>query len=461
MVNFVQAMAAAMGGERQAADLAGQNQAIQANQIAIKQAQQQQAASSAWGKAIADILASSGQTAPQPPVAPQPGQPSVPGGGSQAPMPMGAPQGGAPPGIQAQAAPAAPIQPPQSPFASTGALSPGAILQQIQKDNPNLDPGVLSAIVDNHLMPLMSQQQQSNFAQAKQMLDFQKMTLDQQDKVQGLLLKYMDLQDKMQLGTMSIEERAQAAADRAAISGAIVGIRQEMAQSTLMLQKSEMDRNEADAAKLRQDAIDKQNAVATGGKKIEQEKADINQLQQKTQQAIRMIRSDPYVVGVIGKGKGWWQTAVGDVQTLLGDTPKNDPKTASVSQFAQLVTDMQLQLDDMRRRGRYSEAYMNRLDQVVQGLADSDTATTAITAMSSLYTLLEHQKNDLPGTSAATPSPTQVDPTTNTTIDPTATAPKSTPVGAVKAWKGLDGTVKIYKKVKSGPDDNEETWKPE
>jgi len=234
---FIAGLANTGFGEQFAQQTALANQQLQANALKLQQAQAQQQASNLWAKAISDVLAGSGQ-APgiTPPVAPQPGQPAVagtqPGGTPLMDVPAGArPQtqadaaaGAAPAQKTALTTPKAPpsaqdaisqllggttttpqLQPPQpSPYQQ---LQPYSILKQIEQDNPDLAPGVLASIVDDHLMPMMSDQQKAQVEQYKMAFDFTKLLDDQKDKVISLALKSADIANRFQLGQDSLELR--------------------------------------------------------------------------------------------------------------------------------------------------------------------------------------------------------------------------------------------------------------
>ena len=76
---FVRGLATTFGGESLATQLAAANQQLEAGQLELTRAKEQDKASQAWAKAMAEIFASSPQGPPVSlPTAPQPGAPSVP-----------------------------------------------------------------------------------------------------------------------------------------------------------------------------------------------------------------------------------------------------------------------------------------------------------------------------------------------------------------------------------------------
>src|SRR5262249_18599324 len=156
-------------GSNLAADTLIKQLEAQAVQRRIKAEDQQQQAQDIWGKAIADALAGGGQTTPATlPGAPQPGQPSgamrqaTPGDRGGAPGAVGAGFSGPPAPSPARAVlqgqQPQPIQPQAAPFGA--GFDPQSILSGIMKNNPNMPPGTLGMIVENHLLPMMDRQQQ-------------------------------------------------------------------------------------------------------------------------------------------------------------------------------------------------------------------------------------------------------------------------------------------------------------
>lgn len=198
----------------------------------IDQAEKANQANKVWAKATMDVLQG---TTPQTPqlTPPAPGQQSQP----VTTAPTGQATSFANPtlaalGVQSTAPAAQPSPTPTDP------LSPSAILEKIQTDNPNLDPGVLSSVVNDHLLPLMDQQRQAQYKAFQQQIDLLKLDNAQQDKMNNLFFKYQELDARKEQNAALIEQRGldrearlQIAAENAAIHQETADLRKQMADT--------------------------------------------------------------------------------------------------------------------------------------------------------------------------------------------------------------------------------------
>jgi hypothetical protein len=493
---FVQGLAAAGYGQDFANKLAAQQQQLQAGAFEFQQAKEKQQASNLWAKAIAAKLAETSQgPAVTTPMAPQPGQPQVAGAPGAAALtaaaapatatpaaaaPVTTPQGAATAQTQqtqaaiqtlldklqsgqtptqddiaalTSAVSAQPQAPQAPPPAQT--LSPVDILNQIEADNKDLPPGVLTSIIDDHMMPMMSDETKRQLEQARLHLDYDKMSMEQQDKVNGLLFRIQEAMIKQNDWTLSREDRKQQQAFMDSMKSDLVQSLVSMRETQQQLLNMDIANKQADTAlkvAQTQEAQTKiaaaQNAAATGGKKVEAIRGELNTLKSTTQDALKQIHDDPRVVGAIGDVNRIWQAGQGWL--VPGSS-------TSASQFRQTILSLQDRVSKLTMRGYLSKERAQRLNDEIQGLGLLDNPETARASLTRLYNDLNDMSNDLPGAAAAKPNATQTDPNTNKPLSESTDMDK--PVGTISQseWDVLPDAKKVVlKKLAAGTIDAKE-----
>ena len=390
-------------------------------------------------KAMAEIFASSPQGPPvSMPTAPQPGAPSVPQTTGAAGVPVQTPRTS---GLGLGVSPLGTPQPPQSPQAATPAPgggtplwdSPDAIMAQIKRDNPDMPPGVFSAIVNDHLMPLLDQQRQAGYKNFQEQLDILKLRNTEADKLNELYLAYAKLAE-----TGANHQQMEA------IKQAMVGIAAMSAQTTAALAQARIENYHSEI----QDRADK---AATGGPKVVAQRNELANAMEMTQDLIKKIDADPTIVGTPGLATRGVQTFQGWMSELgMADPPKTQ-NVQSVAQFRAELKRLQdlYNFSILPRSRSISGARADELNTIIPGMGSWDDPVTVRATLGDLYQYFSGIRSDLGDPNAVTPTPTPT-PTPTTKTKSTAWPQNVPPLPADLPKQYLSSVDALFSAVSKG-----------
>jgi hypothetical protein len=210
---FIRGLATTFEGEDLATKLGTEQAQLAGYQLDLQRARAKDQAGDIFAKAMERLWAAAPAQPVSIPTAPQPGAPSVPQTASAPGVPSptpGTPGLGAPSPGSTQPPPTAQAAPGDGmPSFGAPAMDPYAILRQIQKENPNLPPGVLASVVNDYIMPMMTTQQQSSFKQFKDWLDYHKFSEGEKDKAATLAMQLDRIDAALQIANLSNETKVQ------------------------------------------------------------------------------------------------------------------------------------------------------------------------------------------------------------------------------------------------------------
>lgn len=465
-------LAAGFQGDQMLQELLAKKLQVQAGQRAMVKDTQATTANDIWSKAIMDVLSANQQgvgAGISAPVAPQPGQVSLPMTQGSAGVPAQAAPGGAPPAApgaspgDAGGAPApdptlamlgapgpapAPAPAAAQPTLPSDPMDASTLLANIQAQNPGMEAGVLSSIVNDHLMPLLSTQAQAQYKQFQQQLDVQKMRGEQQDRMNNLYFKYDQLQQRAQDKALDRDQQAQLHAASNAVRGEIADMRRQMYEEGQPLRDAQLAETQARVDLIKAQTQKAMNAQPTGGAAVTKLKGQASEIRDMAADAIRLINQDPMVVGAAGMGKRIWQAGMGWVDPTASTT---------ATDFQQKVLGIQDRINKMVSGGYMTAAKAARLNNQIRGLSVLDNPVTAKSSLTEIFNQADEVYKNPSAAIGGTPSETQVPAETSGTSGGAGSS-SDTPLGTVKTFDEGDGKTSKWKKSKAGSDLDQGNW---